>query len=505
MNLKILNIKDLSNKFKKRGNKIIALSHGVFDLIHHGHLRHFDEVKKNSDLLVVSVTADKYINKGDNRPYFNLQDRMYALSKIESIDFLVESNSKSSFEIIKKIKPNLYCKGPDYKDLSKDRTKKIYTEKNIVEKNGGKLFITSSKTSSSSKLINSEFIFTKEQLEFLKKIRKKNDLDKIIKILDNISNQEVFIFGESIIDIYNKLNVLNKSGKESVLNFLETRSPVYLGGVLSVANHISNFVKKIKISSYIGEDKKYLSLINQRLSKNIKFNFYSKKNSPTIEKKRYIDDYSNKKIIGIYNVNDDFIDENIEKKIINTITKIPRNKLIMAFNYGHGLFTKKIIKSLTKKRNCFKSINSQLNSSSIGYHSLSNYPNFDFLCMNELEIRHELRDRNTHLRYLIKKLSKKNNANFLIVTRGKKGLILFNKKKKKFYSAPGFANTVNDKVGAGDSMIPIIALCLMNKVDEELSILLGSIFSAESIKHEANNFNFNKNQLLNTIETMLKV
>ena len=46
MNLKILNVKDLSNKFKKRGNKIIALSHGVFDLIHHGHLRHFDEVKK---------------------------------------------------------------------------------------------------------------------------------------------------------------------------------------------------------------------------------------------------------------------------------------------------------------------------------------------------------------------------------------------------------------------------------------------------------------------------
>ena len=33
MNLKILNVKDLSNKFKKRGNKIIALSHGVFDLI----------------------------------------------------------------------------------------------------------------------------------------------------------------------------------------------------------------------------------------------------------------------------------------------------------------------------------------------------------------------------------------------------------------------------------------------------------------------------------------
>ena len=125
--------------------------------------------------------------------------------------------------------------------------------------------------------------------------------------------------------------------------------------------------------------------------------------------------------------------------------------------------------------------------------------------MNELEIRHELRDRKSDLKHLIKELSEKNNSNYIMVTRGKKGLMLFNKKKKKFYTAPGFANMINDKVGAGDSMIPIVSICLMNKVDEELSILLGSIFAAESIKHEANNFNFSKNQLLDIIETMLKI
>ena len=347
MNSKIINISELSKKLINRQKKIIALSHGVFDLIHHGHLRHFEEVKKNCDILVVSVTSDEHINKGDNRPYFKLNDRMYALSKIESIDFVVESNSKSSFKIISKLRPNLYCKGPDYKDPSKDRSKKIFLEKSTVEKNGGKLFITSSKTSSSSKLINSEFIFSKEQLEFLKKIKKKHDLEKIIKILKDMSNQEVFLFGESIIDIYSKLNVLNKSGKESVLNFAKDKSSIYLGGVLSIANHISNFIKKITIYSYLGENKKHLSVINRKLSKNIEFNFYKKKKSPTIEKKRYIDNYSNRKIIGIYNLNDDFIDKNIEKKIISKISKIPKNKLIMTFNYGHGFITKKIIEAQT--------------------------------------------------------------------------------------------------------------------------------------------------------------
>ena len=127
------------------------------------------------------------------------------------------------------------------------------------------------------------------------------------------------------------------------------------------------------------------------------------------------------------------------------------------------------------------------------------------LCMNELELRHDLRDKTGEINILIKKISKKNSSNYYLVTRGKQGVILFNKRKNRFFKAPAFANQVNDKVGAGDSMIPIISLCLMNKVDEDISLLLGSIFSAESIKHEANNFKMNQDLLLNSIETMLKI
>lgn len=501
---KIIKIKDLVKKLQSK-KKVVALSHGVFDLIHHGHLRHFEEVKKNCDILIVSVTSDKFVKKGDNRPYFSIKDRLYALSKLENIDFVVESDSLSSLNVIKKIKPNLYCKGPDYKNLKSDRTKKIYLEKKTVEKFGGRLFITSSKTSSSSKLINSEYIFNNDQLNYLKSIKKKCNIHSIINTLKNFNKADIYIYGEAIIDVYNKLNVLNKSGKESVLNFLETKSSTYLGGVLSVANHISKFVNKISIITYLGKKKEYLSFIKKGLSKNINIKYVLKKDSPTIEKKRYIDDYSNKKIIGIYKLNDEFIDHSLEKNVISEITKIPKDRLILLFDYGHGFFTKKIIKELSKKKNCFKSTNVQLNSSSIGYHSISNYAKSNMLCMNELELRHDLRDRSGKINILIKKISEKNSSNFYLITRGKKGVILFNKKKNKFFKAPAFANQINDKVGAGDAMIPIISLCLMNKIDEEIALLLGSIFSAESIKHEANNFKMSQELLLNSIETMLKI
>ena len=106
---KLINSNDLVKKLKF-ANKIVSLSHGVFDLIHHGHLRHFEEIKKKSDILVVSVTVDDFVKKGSGRPYFSLKDRLYALSKIELIDYIVESKSLSSVDIIKKIKPNFYIK-----------------------------------------------------------------------------------------------------------------------------------------------------------------------------------------------------------------------------------------------------------------------------------------------------------------------------------------------------------------------------------------------------------
>ena len=42
---KVVKVNDLIKKLKSE-KRVVALSHGVFDLIHHGHLRHFEEIKK---------------------------------------------------------------------------------------------------------------------------------------------------------------------------------------------------------------------------------------------------------------------------------------------------------------------------------------------------------------------------------------------------------------------------------------------------------------------------
>ena len=153
---KIKTIDELSkliNDLKNQGKKIIQC-HGVFDLIHIGHIRHFEEAKSFADILVVSITPDQFVNKGPGRPAFTTELRLEALASLESIDYVVANNWSSAEELIKILKPNLYCKGPDYKDNADDITGKIDDENEAIKSVGGELVLTKDITFSSSNLLN---------------------------------------------------------------------------------------------------------------------------------------------------------------------------------------------------------------------------------------------------------------------------------------------------------------------------------------------------------------
>ena len=137
--------------------KKIGMIHGVFDVIHFGHILYFKEAKKKVQKLIVSVTADQYVNKGPEKPIFTLKKRMEVLRSIKYIDNVIESNYPTAVENIKKFKPNLYIKGKDYKRTADDLSKNILIEKREVEKYGGKIIFTESALYSSSSVINKNF------------------------------------------------------------------------------------------------------------------------------------------------------------------------------------------------------------------------------------------------------------------------------------------------------------------------------------------------------------
>ena len=90
MHGKIVSIDELgaiADKCKKENKKIVH-AHGVFDLLHIGHINHFQHAKKFGDVLFVTVTPDKFVNRGPHRPIFNEQLRAEAIAAISSVDYV---------------------------------------------------------------------------------------------------------------------------------------------------------------------------------------------------------------------------------------------------------------------------------------------------------------------------------------------------------------------------------------------------------------------------------
>ena len=279
---KLETLKRLLEKEKTIGRKIVHC-HGVFDLIHIGHIKHFKESKRLGDILVVTVTPDKFVDKGPGRPAFKERTRIEALEALEDIDYLALNTERSALSAIRKIKPNFYCKGPDYKNFSHDLTGKISDEVKEVKKFKGRVIFTKSETFSSTRLINENSgILSNEQKMFIKNIKKNNNFISTRKKIENFKKLKVLLVGEIIIDQYVFCEALGKSGKEPVLALRDLYTEEYLGGAGAISNHLSTFCKNIKLLSMLGEREEFKKFINSSIQKNVNLEYIKKKNSPTI-------------------------------------------------------------------------------------------------------------------------------------------------------------------------------------------------------------------------------
>ena len=133
---KILPLVELKKKLEEKDeDKSVVLCHGVFDLMHIGHIKYLEDAKKYGDILVVTITPDQHVNKGPNRPVFSQNLRAEALAALQSVDFVAINEWPTAIETINLLAPNFYVKGPDYKNLFEDISGNILLEKNAVEMN----------------------------------------------------------------------------------------------------------------------------------------------------------------------------------------------------------------------------------------------------------------------------------------------------------------------------------------------------------------------------------
>ena len=492
-------------KIRKLLKKKVVLSHGVFDVFHYGHKKHFESAKKFGDILVVSLTSDKYVSKGPGRPFFNQHVRSDLIASLEIVDYVIINDSETPINLLKSLKPDYYVKGPDYYNLNDDITKNIYREKRAVEKSGGKLVFTSDQKFSSSKLINN-FLNDNSLNKFIKKknLSIRELKTRSLKSIDNISTLKVAVIGEFIFDQYVYCDELDRPSKENISAVSLKNQNTFLGGSYAVARNLSNFVKKIDLFLSGNFNKDQLKLISKDKKgfKNLNLKIFKNKYR-VITKTRYLNP-ANRKLFEIYNYNGDYYNSSFSGLLKSIKKNFPNYDLVIVCDFGHHLFNKKIISQIISSSK-FLTINAQTNAENRGFNLITKYKYADLICIDEPELRLALSDKNTKIKELIRKLYKKIKAKKIIVTLGHNGIIVSEliRGKINYFSLPAFEKNPIDTIGAGDAVLAISSALLTKKSCIYSTATISNLFGAMKTKIRGHEDFIKKGQVLKSLDNLL--
>lgn len=504
---KIFNLKnadDIFNSLKNEGKKIVQC-HGCFDLIHHGHIKHFEAAKKFGDILVVTLTEDQFVNKGPDRPFFTHTIRAQNLAALELVDFVAVNYAPTAIPAIEAIKPNYYVKGQDYKDSEKDVSGGIVLERNAAEKNGGELVFTEEVQFSSSTLINQFFDSKDEEAKnFLSKIKDQYDYDHFTKLFEKIANKRVLIIGDVILDEYQFVRPIGKASKSPTITAIKGESEVYAGGVLAVANHVADFVEEVILISTYGEnkDQSYWKLIEENLHQKVRFIPIETSNRPTVLKSRIVDQVFKHKLFEVIEIKDRPLSREIEEQLIAAIEKEQgQADLCLVADFGHGVLTNRIIQTIENSSK-YLAINVQTNSANLGYNLLTKYNACDYFSIDKGEAHLAVHDKFGDTAQIQSELTALTNAKISSVTLGVKGTSVMNKEGNQTL-APIFNTDVVDTIGAGDAYLSITSLLAEENASIEEIAFVGNAVGSMAVKIIGNKSYIRRTDLLKYIKTLL--
>ena len=488
---KILSIAELQSIITETREKDTSVKivhcHGVFDLLHIGHIRHFKEAKQLGDVLIVTLTSDRYVNKGPDRPVFTEQLRSEAIASVEVVDYVVVTEYPTAVETINILKPDFYVKGKEYAVDSDDLTGKIVDEREAVEAHGGQVVFTDDIVFSSSNLLNLHFSkFPKSTQEFIREFKDQYSVDQVVGAIKSLRDLKVLIVGETIIDEYVYCTSLGTSSKEPIITVQQTDLDTFAGGALAVANHVANFSDRVTVLTMVGDDGKYETLITDKLADNVEPIFFRKSNTPTIVKRRYVEQYLRQKLFSVYEINNTPSSDKDNQGLNRLLYEhLAGYDVVIVLDYGHHMIGAEQVKILTEESS-FLAVNTQSNAGNRGHNTISKYPKADFVSLASHEIALELRRMDQDFEDMIIQLRERMEFPHIAVTRGKLGILTYSD-QGGLHSTPALTVQVVDRMGAGDAVLSIASLLVKKGYPMDLVGFVGNAaggFAAATLGHE---------------------
>jgi rfaE bifunctional protein kinase chain/domain len=467
-------------------DKKVIMCHGVFDLVHPGHIRHLLYAKEKADILVASLTADAHITKANYRPFVPQDLRALNLAALELVDYVVIDPNPTPIEHIKRMQPDFFAKGYEYGGEA-GMNPRTQQEIDALRSYGGEILFTPGDiVYSSSHLIETEP--PNIALEKLLLLMEADgiDFDDLRRILEGCAGKKVHVVGDTIVDSLTYTTMIGGMTKTPTPSVRYDNRVDYIGGAAIVAKHLSAAGAEVTFSTLLGDDPLKDFVLQGLAESGVKCLPLIDHARPTTHKNAFVcGDY---RLLKVDTLDNRSITDRQAQVLAEQISGNKSDAVVFS-DFRHGIFNRRTIPGMTAAilEGTFRVADSQVASR---WGNILEFRGFDLITPNEREARFSLADQDTGVRPLAANLRKESDCKTVILKLGDRGVLTCRAAKeddlRAFFVVDSFAGNVVDAVGAGDALLAYATLSMLADKSEVAASVLGSMAAALECELDGN-------------------
>ena len=496
----------LFKKLRAAGRRIVQ-SHGIFDLIHPGHILHLEEARELGDLLVVTLTADKFVNKGPGRPFFKEQLRLRSLAAMSCVDYVVLVPFTGAVEAIECVRPHIYCKGKEYADPEFDLEGNLPNEVKAVKRCGGRMEFIGSVKYSSTKLLNQHFDHLGAPVKsFCETMAARYSRKCFYDAVSGLAGLKVLVVGDTIFDRYSSVVVQGLTSKNKIISGRFLREETQCGGALAVFRHVKQFTGSVKYLSLVGGEPWAQVKLRDHIAPGEDC-VVRDANFTTVVKQRFVEPLAEgAEMSKLFSVN--FIDAQAPAQAVlrqleeKMLVEIRKADVVLLLDFGHGMMQSRL-RDLVQDKAKFLALNCQTNSNNHGFNIINRqYRRADAFALDENEMKLAVGRRELDFTKELGALKSIFRADYARLTRGSEQTIGLRTRESACYCPP-LERDVVDTIGAGDAFFSLAALASARSLPVDLATFLGQLAGAQAVKIVGNAGPISKSNLLKSGVSLL--
>jgi rfaE bifunctional protein kinase chain/domain len=468
-----------------RKQKVI-MCHGVFDIVHPGHVRHLLYAKSKASTLIASLTADRHIDKGIYRPHVPQELRALNLAAFEMIDYVVIDENATPLENLKIIQPDYFAKGYEY-TASGELHPRTREEMEIVQSYGGELLFTPGDIVYSSSMLL-KYTLPDLKLEKLLMLMESENVtfDMLRETLETFRDKRVHVVGDTIVDSYTYGTMIGGQTKTPTMSVLFERKVDFVGGAGIVAEHMKAAGAEVVFSTVLGDDNYKTFVLDHLRNAGVECRAVIDHTRPTVNKNAIV--AGGYRLLKLDTLDNSSISDHILRQLTRSVNTAKVDAVVYS-DFRHGIFNRRTIPRFIDAipAGCYRVADSQVASR---WGNITDFRGFDLITPNEREARFALGDQDIGIRPLASALYDAADCKLLILKLGDRGVLTCrgrdHERLDSFFVVDSFVERLVDAVGAGDALLAYATLAMLSTNNSVVATILGSMAAACECEVEGN-------------------